>query len=57
MKVIRFIRVAVLMLLGLLVVGQTNGQSIGIPVLPLGEGPWTFDTWPPISAIEGPTIL
>jgi len=44
MKVIRFIRVAVLMLLGLLVVGQTNGQSIGIPVLPLGEGPWTFDT-------------
>ena len=44
MKVIRFIRVAVLMLLGLLVAGQTNGQSIGIPVLPLGEGPWTFDT-------------
>ena len=39
MKVIRFIRVAALMLLGLLVFGQINGQSIGIPVTPLGEGP------------------
>ena len=44
MKVIRFIRVAALMLLGLLVFGQINGQSIGIPVTPLGEGPWVFDT-------------
>ncbi len=44
MKLIRFIRVTSLMLLGLLVFGQTNGQSIGIPVQPMEEGPWIFDT-------------
>jgi|TARA_B110000438_G_scaffold300615_1_gene353429 glucose/arabinose dehydrogenase len=44
MKMIRCFRLAALSLLSLLVVGQANGQSIGIPVPPLGEGPWIFDT-------------
>ena len=33
-----------LMMLGLMAVGQTHAQSIGVPVPPLGEGPWIFDT-------------
>jgi glucose/arabinose dehydrogenase len=41
---VRCFRLAALSLLSLLVVGQANGQSIGIPVPPLGEGPWIFDT-------------
>lgn len=44
MKMVRCFRLAALSLLSLLVVGQANGQSIGIPVPPLGEGPWIFDT-------------
>ena len=28
----------------LLTAGQVNSQSLGIPVDPLGEGPWVFDT-------------
>jgi glucose/arabinose dehydrogenase len=28
----------------LLVVGHADGQSIGVPVPPLGAGPWVFDT-------------
>ena len=28
----------------LLTAGQVNSQSLGIPVDPLGEGPWIFDT-------------
>ena len=44
MNVERFARIAGLLLLGLLVVGHAHGQSIGAPVLPLGAGPWVFDT-------------
>lgn len=33
-----------LLFLGLLVTGFAHGQPIGIPVPPLGAGPWTFDT-------------
>ena len=33
-----------LLLLGLFVTGFAHGQPIGIPVPPLGAGPWTFDT-------------
>ena len=28
----------------LLTAGQVNSQSLGVPVDPLGEGPWVFDT-------------
>ena len=28
----------------LLTASQVNSQSLGIPVVPLGEGPWVFDT-------------
>ena len=44
MNVKHFARIAGLLLLGLLVVGHTYGQSIGVPVPPLGAGPWIFDT-------------
>ncbi len=37
-------RIAVLLLPGLFAVGHADGQSIGVPVLPLEEGPWVFDT-------------
>jgi aldose sugar dehydrogenase len=38
-------RTSVLLLLVLLAAGPVAGQeSIGLPVPPLGEGPWTFDT-------------
>ncbi len=37
-------RSAGLLLIGLLVVGLAHGQSIGVPVPPLGAGPWVFDT-------------
>ncbi len=35
---------AVLSLLFLLAAGQPTAQTIGVPVQPLGEGPWVFDT-------------
>ena len=39
------VRVAVLLVAGLLAVGRAQGQStIGVPVPPLGAGPWVFDT-------------
>jgi len=44
MNVTRFARIAGLMLLGLLVGGHAQGQSFGVPVPPLGAGPWVFDT-------------
>ena len=45
MKVKRSTRIAGLLLFGLLAVGHAHGQStIGVPVPPLGEGPWVFDT-------------
>ena len=45
MKVKRSARIAGLLLFGLLAVGHAHGQStIGVPVPPLGEGPWVFDT-------------
>jgi glucose/arabinose dehydrogenase len=44
MKIIYCLRATSLSLLSLLLVGQTLGQSIGVPVPPLGEGPWVFDT-------------
>ena len=45
MKVKRSARIAGLLLFGLLAVGHAHGQSTsGVPVPPLGEGPWVFDT-------------
>ena len=45
MKVKRSAHIAGLLLFGLLAVGHAHGQSpIGVPVPPLGEGPWVFDT-------------
>ena len=44
MQVKRFAHLTGLMLLGLLVGGHAHGQSIGVPVPPLGAGPWIFDT-------------
>ncbi|NKB35311.1 MAG: PQQ-dependent sugar dehydrogenase [Pseudomonadales bacterium] len=44
MKINFFHRYAAYLLLGLLAIGQTSGQSIGVPVAPLGDGPWIFDT-------------
>ena len=45
MKVKRSARIAGLLLLGLFAVGHAYGQSrIGVPVPPLGPGPWVFDT-------------
>lgn len=39
------LRIAVLLLPGLLVAGRAEGQStIGVPVPPLGAGPWVLDT-------------
>jgi len=45
MKVKRSARVAGLLVLGLLTVGHAQAQPrIGVPVPPLGPGPWVFDT-------------
>ena len=44
MNVKRFARSAGLLLFGLLVTGHSYAQSIGVPVPPLGAGPWIFDT-------------
>lgn len=44
MKIICCIRVCAPSLLSLLLIGHAFGQSIGVPVPPLGEGPWTLDT-------------
>ncbi|MDG2422192.1 MAG: PQQ-dependent sugar dehydrogenase [Gammaproteobacteria bacterium] len=44
MKIICCIRATALSLVSLLTVSQASGQSIGVPVPPLGEGPWVFDT-------------
>jgi glucose/arabinose dehydrogenase len=44
MKIICCIRVCVPSLLSLFFIGHAFGQSIGVPVLPLGEGPWIVDT-------------
>lgn len=44
MNIKHFARINGLLLLGLLMVGNTYGQSIGVPVPPLGAGPWIFDT-------------
>jgi glucose/arabinose dehydrogenase len=45
MKVKCHARIAALLLLGLLAVGHAQGQEpIGVPVPPLGAGPWVFDT-------------
>ncbi len=44
MKIICCIRATALSLVILLMVSQASGQSIGVPVPPLGEGPWVFDT-------------
>ena len=44
MKIICYIRICVLSLLSLFFIGHAFGQSIGVPVPPLGEGPWTLDT-------------
>ena len=44
MKIICCIRATALSLVSLLMVSQASGQSIGVPVPPLGEGPWVFDT-------------
>ena len=39
------LRIAVLLLPGLLAAGPAEGQStIGVPVPPLGAGPWVLDT-------------
>ena len=38
------IHCVLLWLFSFLVFGQTSGQSIGVPVEPLGDGPWVFDT-------------
>jgi len=44
MKIICCICATALSLVSLLTVSQASGQSIGVPVPPLGEGPWVFDT-------------
>ena len=44
MKIICCIRVCVPSLLSLFLIGHAFGQSIGVPVSPLGEGPWIVDT-------------
>jgi glucose/arabinose dehydrogenase len=44
MNIKHFARINGLLLLGLLMVGNTYGQSIGVSVPPLGAGPWIFDT-------------
>jgi aldose sugar dehydrogenase len=44
MKIRKFIHIAGLLLLGLLHVSHSHGQPAGIPVPPLGAGPWVFDT-------------
>ncbi len=40
----RSARLAALLLLALPVVGLAQEESIGLPVPPLGDGPWVFDT-------------
>ena len=40
----RFARLAAPFLLGLFLVNHAQGQTLGIPVPPLGAGPWVFDT-------------
>ena len=45
LKINRSARILGLSLLGLLTVGHAQGQTpIGVPVPPLGAGPWVFDT-------------
>lgn len=44
MKIVCCVRVCVPSLLSLFFIGHAFGQSIGVPVPPLGEGPWTLDT-------------
>ena len=44
MKFTRCTHIIEMLLLGLLLIGQAHGQSIGVPVPPLGSGPWVFDT-------------
>ncbi len=44
MNVKRSARIAVLLLPGMIAVGHAHGQSIGVPVPPLGAGPWILDT-------------
>ncbi|MDG2140744.1 MAG: PQQ-dependent sugar dehydrogenase [Gammaproteobacteria bacterium] len=44
MKIICCIRVCVPSLLSLFFIAHAFGQSIGVPVSPLGEGPWILDT-------------
>ena len=41
---IKFVSGFALSIYCLLTAGQVNSQSLGIPVDPLGEGPWVFDT-------------
>ena len=41
---IKFVSGFALLIYCLLTAGQVNSQSLGIPVDPLGEGPWVFDT-------------
>ena len=44
MTATRFARIATPGLMALLAVGPVQGQEIGVPVPPLGPGPWFFDT-------------
>ena len=44
MKHISLTRLAGLLLLGLLTASQAYSQPVGVPVPPLGDGPWVFDT-------------
>ena len=44
MKLKQPVVIAGLLLLGMLSSSLSHGQSIGIPVAPLGTGPWVFDT-------------
>ena len=44
MKGSRFSRITLPTLVFIFAVGKLHGQTIGIPVQPLEEGPWVFDT-------------
>ena len=44
MKLKQPVFIAGLLLLGMLSSSLSHGESIGIPVAPLGTGPWVFDT-------------
>ena len=44
MKIICCTRVFLLSLLSLFAINHAFGQPIGVPVPPLGQGPWTLDT-------------